>query len=281
MTLAVALAGGWNPSPTVLAAAALALGLFAQAFHRLRRRGRRDHAPWTRALVFCLGVATSVLALVSPLDPIGEEQLLSAHMLQHAVLLDVGPALLLLALRGPLLFFFLPQEVLRVGGRVGPLRSMLRFLLRPSVSFAVFVAAVGAWHVPQAFDYALRHPWAHAAEHGSFLVAGLLAWSQLLDPARRLALSRAGRAGFALALFAGAHVVLHPALLGGRVLYDAYQGQAARPLGLSPLADQHLAAWLMTVEQAVVLGLFLVLLLRRAPARRLSSAPVPSSTGRR
>jgi putative membrane protein len=266
MALAAALASRWEPAPAVLVGALVALALFARAFRRLRERGRRDHAPWSRGALFAGGVALTALALVSPLDAIGEEQLLSAHMLQHAVLLDVGPALVLVGLRGPLLFFLLPASVLALG-RIGPIRRTLRVLLAPLVSFAIWLAVVAAWHVPAAYDYALRHGWAHQLEHVLFLVAGFLAWAQLVDPARRQALGTAGRAAFALALFAAEHAVLHPALLGGRVLYAPYRDVPGRPLGLSPLADQHLAAWLTTVEQGVVLGVFLLLLFRRGSPR--------------
>ena len=101
----------WNLSPAVLVPASLALALFFQGFVRLRRRGRRDHAPWWRAVVVRgSGCGLAVLALVSPLDAIGEEYLLSVHMLQHVVIGDVAAALMLLALSGPLLFFFLPAR---------------------------------------------------------------------------------------------------------------------------------------------------------------------------
>ena len=93
--------------PAVLFGAALALLLFAQAFLRLRRRGP-DLAPWSRALLFAAGLALLVLPLVSPLDHLGDEDLLSAHMLQHVLIGDAAPALLLVAVRGPLLFFLLP-----------------------------------------------------------------------------------------------------------------------------------------------------------------------------
>jgi cytochrome c oxidase assembly factor CtaG len=281
MTLAVALAREWSASPAVLVAAALAVGLFAQAFRRLRERGRLDHAPWSRALLFAVAVALLVLSLVSPLDAIGEQQLVSAHMLQHAVLLDVGPALLLVSLRGPLLFFLLPPAILAPLGRRRALRTLLRALLRPLVSFTAWIAVVAAWHLPQAYDFALRHQWVHDLEHASFLLVGLLAWAQLVDPARRRALTTAGRAGFALGMFAAAHAVLHPPLLGGHVLYAHYRTVTGSPLGLSPLADQHLSAWLMTVEQSLVLGACLVFLLRRERSPRLSTVVVHSSTGRR
>ena len=55
-----------------------------------------------------LGLAFIVLPLVSPLDVLGDRYLLSAHMLQHVLIGDVAPALILVALRGPLLFFAVP-----------------------------------------------------------------------------------------------------------------------------------------------------------------------------
>ena len=87
--------------PLVLAGAALALGLYLRAWLRLRRRGRDDHASIGRLVLFTSGVSLAVLALVSPVDPIGEQYLLSVHMLQHVLLGDAAPALILLGLRGP------------------------------------------------------------------------------------------------------------------------------------------------------------------------------------
>jgi hypothetical protein len=46
-------------APAVLAPAGVALLLFASAFVRLRRRGRRDHASWFRAALF-LGAVTAL-----------------------------------------------------------------------------------------------------------------------------------------------------------------------------------------------------------------------------
>src|SRR5438067_8018886 len=73
-------ATAWDLAPSVLAAAGLAAVLFARAFLELRRRGRRDHAGWTHAWPFFIGLALLTLALVSPLDAAAED-LLSAHML--------------------------------------------------------------------------------------------------------------------------------------------------------------------------------------------------------
>src|SRR5205085_5011911 len=110
--------------------------LFAQAFVRLRRRGRTDHAGFDRAILFALALAVGTLALLSPLDAVGERYLLSAHMLQHVSIGDAAPALALVELRGPLLFFLLPSAALGPLARLGPLRRALAWLLRPTVSLA-------------------------------------------------------------------------------------------------------------------------------------------------
>ena len=93
-----------------VALAVCAVGLFAQAFIRLRRRGRPDHASWSRAAIFGAAVFVAVLALLSPLNEVAGNELLSAHMLQHVLIGDLVPVLLVVALRGPLLYFFFPAR---------------------------------------------------------------------------------------------------------------------------------------------------------------------------
>src|SRR5205814_191451 len=153
----------------VFAGAGVALALFSQGWIRLRRRGRVDLASVGRALVFGLGVGVAVLALVSPLDAIGEDSLLSAHMLQHVLVGDVAPALLVVGLRGPLAFFFLPAAVLSSLARRWALRRVLGVFLRPKVSFGIWALSLGVWHVPAAYDYALANPLVHTLEHVSLM----------------------------------------------------------------------------------------------------------------
>ena len=273
-------AHAWSPEPTVLVASTVAIVLFARAFVVLRRRGRRDHANWTHAVPFLLGVLVLALALVSPLDPIGEDYLLSAHMLQHVVIGDLAPALLVLGARGPLTLFLLPAPILRSAARVGWLRSTLAFLLRPRVSFLAWGTTLAVWHVPSIYDAALGNSWLHELEHLSFFVAGLLVWSQLIDPARRGALDVRGRILFAGALVAAAHLFIHPVLLSDHAVYPSYAEQPDRLLGLSPLADQHWAALVMSVEQLATLGIFVLLLLRPRAVRAFLRDSAPGPAGR-
>jgi cytochrome c oxidase assembly factor CtaG len=269
------LGGAWSAEPIVLAVAALALGLFAQAFVRLRRRGRSDHAGWSRAALFGTGVAIGVLAVSSPLDAVGEEYLISAHMTQHLLLGDVVPALLLLALRGPLLFFFLPPGILGPLAGAGWLRAALSFLLRPRVSFAAWALGLAVWHVPAAYDLVLTRQWAHDLQHTTFLVGGLLAWTQLVDPARRGVPTVAGRIAFAVGMFVCGTILADVLVFSFEPLYPAYALQDERLLGLSPLTDQRLAGVAMMVEQLVTLGICVALLLRareRTARRRTAAA---------
>ncbi len=266
----------WDPSPLVVVPAVVALMLFARAFVRLRRRGRSDHAGGRRAALFVLAVALAVLPLVSPLDAAAQTSL-SAHMLQHVLIGDAAPALALLALRGPLLFFALPVGLVRPFARSSALRRVLGFLLRPRVSLGLWAAVIAAWHVPAVYDYALTHQAAHDLEHVSFVAAGLLVWAQVIDPARRRALLPSQRLACALAMAAFA-LVLGGILFIAGPLYPYYARSGLALFGLSPYADQHLAGLVMLSEQLAALALCSSFLLtgpgRPGLARARRFAPV-------
>jgi putative membrane protein len=261
----------WSLDPATLVLAALAAALYTQAFVRLRRRSGAAHARWARAALFGAGLAVSVLALVSPVDAIGEDQLLSAHMLQHLMLGDLGPMLMVLGMRGPLCVFVLPLPLLRVVTR-GPVRRFVSLLLRPRVSLGLWLAALGGWHVPAVYDAAIAHPALHVVEHACFAVAGALAWTQIVDPARRGRLSVGQRAMFAFAmlvasgLLAEAMVALHP-------LYPYYVRVRDRPFGWTAGEDQSRAALLMIAEQVATLATAMTFLVRAHVERAAPGLP--------
>ena len=252
--------GDWHLDPLVLGGAALAVVLYVRAFARLRGRGRPEHARVGNLLLFVGGVAAGALAVVSPLDEVAEEKLLTAHMAQHLLLGDVAPLLIVLGLRGPIAFFLLPASVLRAMGRVRVLRRFLSLLLRPAVSFSVWALSLAAWHVPAAYDAALAHPLVHVVEHASLFLGGLLLWLQIVDPTARGALSVGRRAAFAAAAL-GVGMILSELLLAADPLYDHYASVADRPFGLTRATDQSRAALLMMAEQIATLGPAAALLL--------------------
>lgn len=254
------LGSAWRVEPVVIALAVLGLALFAQAWIRLRRRGRSDHASWGRVGLFLLGMTILVLPLVSPLDAAGEEYLLSAHMLQHVLIGDAAAALLVVAVRGPLAVFLLPPQVLRPLARLGWLRAVFRELLAPRVAFTFWAATFAIWHVPSMYDAVLTNRLLHDLEHTMFVVAGLLVWAQLIDPMRHRRLRRSARIGAAVGLFAMGSVLADVLLFARSAIYPAYAAQDERLFGFSPIHDQQFAGGIMMIEQALTLGLFLMLL---------------------
>ncbi len=251
----------WRVSLGVIIPAAILLMLFAQAFLRLRARGRTDHAGWDRALLYGIALTLGTLALVSPLDAAGEQYLLSLHMVQHVTIGDAAPALALVALRGPLLFFLLPPVVLAPLARLRPLRLLLAQLVRPSVALGVWAIVFAFWHVPKFYDYTLTHRTVHDLEHLCFVVAGVLVWTQIVDPARRHELTVPQRIAFAAVLLAAGQVLAYVLIFSFHALYPAYADQSDRLFGWSPLLDQQLAGLAMMVEQLLALGTACVILL--------------------
>jgi putative membrane protein len=252
--------------PIVLVA--LAALLFAQGAYRLRRRGRADVAGWDRAVLFGLGLALALAALYSPLDRIADDDLLSAHMAQHVLIGDAAPALLVVAVRGPLLVFLLPARALAALARNRGVRALLGALLRPRVAFALWTANLAAWHVPWLYDLALRHDAVHELEHACWTTFGLLVWVLLVDPGSHRRLSPGGRIALAAALFAVGQALTDVLAFSFHGLYPAYAGA----YGLSAVTDQQLAGVVMMVEQLLSLGVLVAFLLRPR-LRRARLAP--------
>lgn len=245
-----------------VAAAAIATAAFVHGFVRLRRRGRCDLAGWDRAALFGAGIALWLFAFSPPVDHLADT-LLAGHMFEHQLMGDAAPALVLVAVRGPLFFFLLPARLLRRLSRLTLLRSCVAQLLRPSIAFAIWAGSLALWHIPSLYDRALENDTLHGLEHGMFVLGGTLVWMQLIDPAGRRRLTPTLRLGYALALFVGGMALANTLILTYTPLYPAYAAQAHRPFGLSALGDQDLAGLVMLAEQLATLGTFAAIMLRR------------------
>jgi putative membrane protein len=231
---------GWTFEPAQLVPVALAGALYARRARTLRRRGR----PVWRAkeASFGGGLLVLVLALVSPLDSIGEERLFSIHMVQHLLIGDLAPLLLVLGLSGPLLRPLLaPRAVNRA-----------RVLTHPLVALPLWAANLYAWHLPRLYDAALRHAAVHALQHTCFLAGGLLLWATLLGllPGPRWFGRGAQLGGLAFVWVVGA-VLANVFLWSDRAYYRPYL-DAPRTWGLSALADQRAGGGVMLVEMMLV-----------------------------
>lgn len=255
-----------------VALAAIAALLFGQAVVRLRRRGRADLAGWDRVALFALGLAVILFALVGPLDRPADEKLLSAHMGQHVLIGDLGPALLVVAVRGPLLVFLLPAPVLAPLARSRAVRSALGALLRPPVAFGLWAANLAIWHVPWLYDLALRHQQLHDFEHACWTVCGTLVWTLLVDPGSHRRLSVGGRVALAAALFGAGQVLSDVLVFSFSPLYPFYHGA----YGISALTDQKLSGVVMMGEQFTTLVTCVAFLLRPRLRRARAARLLPS-----
>jgi putative membrane protein len=231
---------GWTFDPVALVPVSVATALYAVRAWRLRARGRPVAA--LRVLAFAGGLAALTVAVVSPLDTIGESRLFSVHMAQHVVIGDVAPLLLVLGLSGPLLRPLLARPTLQ----------RLRVLAHPLVALPLWAADLWLWHVPVLYDAALEHDSLHALEHACFLTGGLLLWTALLGllPGPRW-FGRGARVGALGFVWLAGGTLANIFLLSGHAYYGRYV-RAPRTWGLSAVSDQRAGGGVMLLEMMFV-----------------------------
>jgi putative membrane protein len=241
----------WSFDPLVLVPLFVAHWAYGHGTVRLwARAGRWRGIGRIQVLSFLIGEAVLVVALVSPLDELGGT-LMSAHMVQHGLLIAVAPPLLLLGRPGVAFAWAFPVHKRRSFFASRNWRALARLgnaLSRPIPAASLHGLALWAWHAPRAFDAALASGWLHALEHASFFGTALLFWRAL------------GNAGAARrvgpALGAAFFTLVHSGLLGAlislapRLLYGWYG--ATELWALSALEDQQLAGLLMWVPMGGV-----------------------------
>jgi putative membrane protein len=183
---------------------------------------------------------------ITPLDTLALHYLLVMHLLQNVVLAEWGPLLVVVGLTP-----HMARELERIPG--------VRALTHPLVALPIWLGVYYAWHLPFAYDAALRHQWTILhLEHAMYFAAGCLLWWPVVhgrrsSGAKALYLFAAFVLGSPLGLLLG--LLPHP-------IYAFYE-HVPRLWGLSALADQQVAGLTMASEQAVVLfGVFAYYLIR-------------------
>lgn len=230
----------WTFDPLQLAPVVLAAAAYGLRLRTLRRRG--TSVPPRRVVLFALGIVLLLVAFASPVAAIGEHELFSFHMLQHVLVGDLAPLLLLAGLTGPLLR---PLLALRPVER-------LRVLANPAIALPIWAANLYLWHLPLLYEAAVRHSAIHALEHICFFTAGLIVWLPVLET---LPAPEWFGTGPKLAYIAGVRVV--ETVLGnvfvwsGTVFYGVY-ARGEELWGISPLQDQGLAGAVMMIEGSIV-----------------------------
>jgi cytochrome c oxidase assembly factor CtaG len=129
--------------------------------------------PHSKAVLFFAGDAALAIALVSPLDPLGDEYLFSAHMLQHLVIMLVA---------APLLVAGLPAPSLRRAAQHPILSRAMTILGNPVLDWFVFAAVLWGWHLPLFYNAALASENVHILEHLMMLAAAVMFFWPILNP---------------------------------------------------------------------------------------------------
>jgi putative membrane protein len=255
----------WTFDPLILLALACYAGIYAWRFRAARREAGGRGTSAGRAAAFAAGLLVLAAATASPVASLGEDYLFSMHMVQHVLLGDIAPALLLLGLSRVLM-----RPATR---RLAAVERALGPFAHPVVFLAGWLALVYVWHLPALYDAATTTPALHALEHASFFAAGLLFWWPLIQPVpmRRplrglqpFAYIFAGKAGLAaLGVFL---------TWSSSPIYDHYES-APRIWGLSAREDQNLGGAIMMAEQSIVLviafvALFVAMLTRSEEEER-------------
>jgi putative membrane protein len=244
----------WTLQPSVLIGVAALAVLYVMGWRRGRATGSTHKPGFGRLTLFSLGLLTILVALVSPIDGLGD-QLLVMHMVQHILLLDIAPILLILGLNKILL-----RPVTR---RVQSIERRAGYLAHPAFAVVCYVGFMWIWHIPALYDAALRNTTVHAFEHLCFSAAGTLYWWHLLSPIRnRHRLSGLGPV---------AYMVSTKLLVGGLGIVLAFAPASFYPFyqhhphywGLSPSEDQSMAGLVMALEQSIVMGVVLAWLFVR------------------
>jgi putative membrane protein len=248
--------GSWSFQPVVVIALLAAAVIYARVYRRARARSSTSAPNAGHWVPYAAGLLTIAVALLSPLDPIGDRYLLSAHMMQHVLLSDIAPALLVLGLRSPILPLGLSREALLAvapaGGRSG---RVLARLTSPWLAVPLWALATWIWAIPSVFDYAAQHQVVHALEHATLFYTGLAMWWLIIDPLPRARLRPNGQrlALLGFTRLASACVCL-PLTWISSTQYSLY-ASAPRAYGLSAINDQHLAGASMCFIEALVFGI--------------------------
>jgi len=182
---------------------------------------RWRYASFAGALLLMLAV------FATPVETLALNYLLTAHFLQNVVVAEWAPALFVLGIPA----------------------ALARRVRMPMVAaLPVWLGTYFAWHVPAAYDFALRLPGTVLhLEHATYLAAGAAMWWPIVH-------GRAASGTKALYLFV-AFVLASPlGLLLALVPHPIYGFYEARRTvwGLSDLLDQEIAGTTMAAEQAVV-----------------------------
>jgi putative membrane protein len=234
----------------------------------VRAPGRWPIAKW-RVACFFGAIAVLALALLSPIDELADA-FFAVHMGQHLLLILVAAPLLAVSDAHLIFLRVFPLSSRRaLGLAISRIPGMKQASYMPAAAWlacGAFVVALGFWHIPAAYDWALSHPWGHALEHLTLIIAAIAFWRMIVTSGR-------SRLSPGMAVMVVSLVGLQGAFMGAIIsfaqhpLYAAYAGNS--------LNDQALAGVMMCIPASFIYLASsiwaLARMLRNKPSRGRSS----------
>jgi len=231
----------------------LAALIYLRGWLRFRRLDLDSVQAW-HAGGFILGLFLVWLATASPLSSLDHESL-TAHMVQHLLLMTFAAPSILLGKPVKTLIYGMPHRLVQAMGRLfqsAGVNHALGALAHPAICWLGAAITLVAWHVPAVFVLGLRSQMWHGIEQVSFLATGLLFWWPVVQPWGRA--SKWPESSLLVYLFLA---TLPCDILSGflvfceSVVYPVYFS-SSQPFGLSALEDQQCAGALMWTCVTVV-----------------------------
>lgn len=241
----------WSFDPLIMVGLGLYAVFYLRGMLRLRRYGGFARQIGSGRLTAAIaGWFVLVLALLSPVSTFSG-YLLSAHMVQHVLLMQVAAVLLLIGRPVPTLMLGLPRSIARslapLAAKDGPLYPIGSFVTSPLPSLSIYLVVFLGWHLPFLYNAAVENVSIHYLEHLTFFGAAMLFWWPAIDP-----LSGRARKRRYLSLITQFVGFLAANLLGillafnADVIYSSYLN-VPRLFGVSAIDDQIAAGLVMWV----------------------------------
>lgn len=243
------LAKAWAHSDSAVSFSGLGLVVFGltamSVFYIL---GWRKVAPPARGRLswFLAGLLTLIVALLSPIDSLSDH-LASVHMVQHTLIMMVAAPMMAMA---SLEYFAVKSLPVSIRKAWLPFQRFYFSLARRNkvqrVFFVwlVYALTLWIWHVPSAYEAALKDPLVHDVQHLLFFATSFWFWRLVTDSLSFQKLNEG--AGIIYVFVASLHAILLGALmtLAPKAWYPSYF-LTAPDYGLSAVSDQQLAGLIM------------------------------------
>jgi len=263
----------WTFDPLTVAGLSVLFALYTRGLWL--SKGRSGNLfPWWRPTLFYIGWLALLAGAVSPIDGLSGDLFLM-HMIQHMLLMMVGPPLILLGAPVVPVLRGLP-DVVRYKLAI-PLLQMRRvrkglfFVASPLLAWLFFVFTLWIWHIPSVYNNAIQNEALHLLQHSVFIGAGVFFWWTVIDPVRLRA-----RLAYGLRLRYLFRATAQNIALGGiitfspDVLYTYYE-RVPRTWGISVADDQTMAGLILWIPGAMMyftaLATIFLVLLRKDDAR--------------